>query len=309
MAAHYPSPEDYHTLYEVDDYAWYHGGRNLFDKTLYILGTPQTYTLAASGTSGTLSVALTYEGSFEATVMVNDSLVGTITMSARHDSYTVAGETVWDYRLEGILTAENTVKITQTSGANLRLDYLSLQLDTPKAMPDLSSTSLPVPEYVYNIMNQDHHADEPVDMIIIIPTNQQVLAQAERIKAWHEEKDGMRVRIVPADELYNEFSSGTPDATAYRRYMKMFYDRATTDADIPGYLLLFGDGAWDNRMMSADWSGYDPDDFLLCFESENSFSHVNCYVSDDFFCLLDDEETIQQSSGSTYSYLGKPDVA
>lgn len=309
VAAHYPSPEDYHTLYEVDDYAWYHGGRNLFDKTLYILGTPQTYTLAASGTSGTLSVALTYEGSFEATVMVNDSLVGTITMSARHDSYTVAGETVWDYRLEGILTAENTVKITQTSGANLRLDYLSLQLDTPKAMPDLSSTSLPVPEYVYNIMNQDHHADEPVDMIIIIPTNQQVLAQAERIKAWHEEKDGMRVRIVPADELYNEFSSGTPDATAYRRYMKMFYDRATTDADIPGYLLLFGDGAWDNRMMSADWSGYDPDDFLLCFESENSFSHVNCYVSDDFFCLLDDEETIQQSSGSTYSYLGKPDVA
>ena len=117
------------------------------------------------------------------------------------------------------------------------------------------------------------------------------------------------MRIVPADELYNEFSSGTPDATAYRRYLKMFYDQAKSDADIPGYLLLFGDGAWDNRMKSADWSGYNPDDFLLCFESENSFSHVNCYVSDDFFCLLDDEETIQQKTGSSYSYLGKPDVA
>ena len=309
VAAYYPSPEDYHTLYEVDDFAWYHGGRNLFDKTLYTIGTPQAYTLAASGTSGTLSVALTCDGNFEATVTVNDSLVGTITQSVRLDSYTTAAESVWDFQLDGILAAVNTVKITQTAGANLRLDYLSLRLDTPKAMPALSSASLPVPEYVYNIMNQDHHADEPVDMIIIIPTNQQVLAQAERIKAWHEAQDGMQVRIVPADELYNEFSSGTPDATAYRRYLKMFYDQAKSDADIPGYLLLFGDGAWDNRMKSADWSGYNPDDFLLCFESENSFSHVNCYVSDDFFCLLDDEERIQQLSGSTYTYLGKPDVA
>ena len=142
-------------------------------------------------------------------------------------------------------------------------------------------------------------------MVIIIPTNQQVVSEAERIKAWHEEHDGLRVRIVPADELYNEFSSGTPDATAYRRYMKMLYDRADTEQDQPRYLLLFGDGAWDNRMLCADWDDYDQDDFLLCFESENSFSHVNCYVSDDFFCLLDDEEVIQESS----SYKGKPDVA
>ena len=306
--AYYPMPNDYHTLYEVDDFSWFHGGRNLFDKTLYTIGTPLTYKLKGSGTSGTLSVALTCDASFEATVEVNDSLVGTITRTVRLDSYTEAEESVWDYELQGMLKAENTVKITQKSGGNLRLDYLSLRFDTPMAMPDLQG-ALPIPEYVYNIMNQDHHADEPVDMIIIIPTNQQVLAQAERIKTWHEENDGLRTRIVPADELYNEFSSGTPDATAYRRYLKMFYDRAQTDQDIPRYLLLFGDGAWDNRMNGADWTGCDPDDFLLCFESENSFSHVNCYVSDDFFCLLDDEEEIQKKSGNTYTYLGKPDVA
>ncbi len=306
--AYYPMPNDYHTLYEVDDFSWFHGGRNLFDKTLYTIGTPLTYKLKGSGTSGTLSVALTCDASFEATVEVNDSLVGTITRTVRLDSYTEAEESVWDYELQGMLKAENTVKITQKSGGNLRLDYLSLRFNTPMAMPDLQG-ALPIPEYVYNIMNQDHHADEPVDMIIIIPTNQQVLAQAERIKTWHEENDGLRTRIVSADELYNEFSSGTPDATAYRRYLKMFYDRAQTDQDIPRYLLLFGDGAWDNRMNGADWTGCDPDDFLLCFESENSFSHVNCFVSDDFFCLLDDEEEIQKKSGNTYTYLGKPDVA
>ena len=305
VAAHYPTANDYHDLYEVDNFAWYHGGRNLFDKTLFSIDSPRSYTLYANGDTGTLSVALTYDGSISATIAVNDSVIGTVTRKVSLDSYTEAEENITNYDLTNLKVGENTVTITQTSGANLRLDYLSLTLATPKAMTDLQASDLPVPDFHYLIMNQDHHADEAVDMVIIIPTNQQVVSEAERIKAWHEEHDGLRVRIVPADELYNEFSSGTPDATAYRRYMKMLYDRADTDQDQPRYLLLFGDGAWDNRMLCADWDDYDPDDFLLCFESENSFSHVSCYVSDDFFCLLDDEEVIQEGS----SYKGKPDVA
>ena len=308
-AATYPQPEDYHSLYEVDDYAWYHGGRNLFDKQLFTIGTPRTYTLAAKGESGALAVALTADGNFEAQVEVNDSLVGTISQDVKLDSYSKAQERVYEYVLNGIMKAENTVRITQTSGANLRLDYIALVHDMPKDKPDFQTATLPEPEYVYHITNQDHHADGAVDMVIIIPTTQKWLTQAERIKTLHEERDGLRVRIVPADELYNEFSSGTPDATAYRRYMKMLYDRAATEADMPRYLLLYGDGAWDNRMHCAEWSGYDPDDFLLCFESDNSFSSVNCFVSDDFFCLLDDEEQIQEQSGMSLAYLGKPDVA
>ena len=104
--AYYPMPNDYHTLYEVDDFSWFHGGRNLFDKTLYTIGTPLTYKLKGSGTSGTLSVALTCDASFEATVEVNDSLVGTITRTVRLDSYTEAEESVWDYELQGMLKAE-----------------------------------------------------------------------------------------------------------------------------------------------------------------------------------------------------------
>ena len=48
----------------------------------------------------------------------------------------------------------------------------------------------------------------------------------------------MTVRVVPADELYNEFSSGTPDVSAYRRYMKMLYDKAQTADETPKHLLL-----------------------------------------------------------------------
>ena len=322
-ATYYPMADDYHSLYEVDDYAWFHGGRKLFDKTLYAIGSPQTYTLTSSDTSGILSVALSYDGYFEASVRVNDQEVGQIVVSKDAiakakstdpidyvDSYAKAADHTWTFSLDSLQAGTNTIKITQTSGANVRLDYLILTCRQPKALPDLASASLPTPEYVYHITNQDHHADAPVDMVIIIPTTQKWLAEAERIKALHESKDGLRVGIVPADELYNEFSSGTPDATAYRRYLKMLYDRAETEADMPRYLLLFGDGAWDNRMLISDWRNCNPDDFLLCYESDNSFSEVKCYVSDDYYCLLDDEEEIQQrTSRETLNYLGKPDVA
>ena len=77
------------------------------------------------------------------------------------------------------------------------------------------------------------------------------------------------MRIVPSDELINEFAKGTPDANAYRRYLKMLYDRAETEADMPKYLLLFGDCAWDNRKANTkDWSTASTDDYLLCYESE-----------------------------------------
>ncbi|MBR5748410.1 MAG: type IX secretion system sortase PorU [Prevotella sp.] len=305
-AAYYPSNNDYHSLYEVDDFAWYHGGRNLYDRTLYKMNTPQSYTLNCNDTQGTLTVVLSYDGNFGAEVAVNDSVVDELSVSVSLDSYTEAAARTWTYRLNNLKEGDNKVTITQTRGNNLRLDYLALTSDTPAPMPSLSKTAFAEPSFVYRIMNQDHHADSAVDMVIIIPTTQKWLSQAERIKQLHEQRDGLTVRIVPADELYNEFSSGTSDATAYRRYMKMLYDRAQTDEEMPRYLLLFGDGAYDNRMRTAEWSSCNPDDFLLCFESENSFSHVYCYVSDDFYCLLDDEEQIEEGSRL---YLGKPDVA
>lgn len=302
VGQHYPANHDYHQLYEVENYAWYHGGRNLFDKTLYTIGTPQTYKLKATGSIGRIGIALTADADYEATISVNDSVIATISKKITLDSYTKADEQLWQYDLQN-LKAENTISITQTAGGNLRLDYIDLQHAEPAPI------TIGEPAYVYRITNQDHHADAATDMVIIIPTSQHLLAQAERLKAHHEQHDGLRVTIVPADELYNEFSSGTPDATAYRRYLKMLYDRATTPNDKPRYLLLFGDGAWDNRMLTSEWSGYNTDDYLLCYESENSFSQVNCYVSDDFFCLLDDEEVIQTTNGNSTTYAGKPDVA
>lgn len=151
-------------------------------------------------------------------------------------------------------------------------------------------TPYPMPEMVGEVAKQDLHATEPVDYVIIIPTNGQYAIQAERLAEAHRQHRGLSVKVVRADELYNEFSSGTPDATAYRRYMKMLYDRATTADEAPKYLLLFGDGAWDNRMLTSTWKGKSPDDYLLCYEAENSYSTTSSHVVEDYFGFLDDDE-------------------
>ena len=299
----FPSANSYHTHYEVDNYSWFHGGRNLYDSNLYKIGSDNDYTLPAYTASGQLVVSMSYDAYCEADVLVNDSLVGRIVVSAATtstsaggqrksypDRYSTAAADLWTFAVDTVLTASNKVTIRQTSGGNMRLDYITLISQEPQPLTAQIAGSVPVPEYVYRITNQDHHADAAADMVIIIPTTQKVAEQAERLKQLHADYDDMRVNIVPADEIFNEFSSGTPDATAYRRYMKMLYDRAETAADMPRYLVLFGDGAWDNRMVSSGWRNYSPDDFLLCYESENSFSETQCYVSDDYFCLLDDDE-------------------
>ena len=299
--AFYPSNDDYHSLYEVDDFAWFHGGRQLYDHNLFGQGQSYSYRLPAYASTGVLTVVMSYDGYVTASVSVNGTRVGNIVVDASTtkaperrayiDQYSRAAVDTWTFQLRDMLQEENTITITQqTSGTNMRLDYIQLAFDSPKPMPALSGTAFPQPELVGPVACQDLHADGPADMVIIIPSSRKVQSEAERLARLHEEKDGLTVRVVTADELYNEFSSGTPDANAYRRYMKMLYDRATTPDEKPRYLLLMGDAAWDNRMLVSDWSTTSPDDYLLSYESENSMSETECYVTDDYFTLLDDDE-------------------
>lgn len=286
----YPQRDDYCTLYEVDDYAWFHGGRNLYDATEIKAGTSKTYTIAAKGTgNGQLTIVLSAVNGANITVSLNGESLGTLNIGKQgdYDAMLTANRTFTVNNLQ----ASNTVTVTTsaTSGTT-RLDYISIYSEQPQASPDLENGTFGTPEFVHRITNQNHHAATATDMVIIIPTSQKQLNEALRIKAMHEQHDSLRVTIVPADELYNEFSSGTPDANAYRRYMKMLYDRAETDKDMPRFLLLMGDAAWDNRMRASEWSNTSVDDFLLCYESENSYNHTSCYVSDDYFGLLDDNE-------------------
>jgi hypothetical protein len=71
-------------------------------------------------------------------------------------------------------------------------------------------------------------------------------------------------------------------------FAKMFHDRALIN---PGtelkYLLLFGDGTFDpkNRVPNNN-------NMVLTYQAENSENYLSCYVSDDFYGMLDDNEAL-----------------
>lgn len=146
------------------------------------------------------------------------------------------------------------------------------------------------PVVVGAISNQNLHALPQVDMLILAPS--EFMSEAQRLAQSHSDLQGLSTHVVDANLIFNEFSSGTPDATAYRRFVKMFYDRANT-TNLPSYLLLFGNGSFDNRkIMEADVDIQK----LLTYQSFNSVHGTESYVSDDYFGFLDDNEGVRLPS-------------
>lgn len=128
------------------------------------------------------------------------------------------------------------------------------------------------------IDNQNIHGLPTPDMVII--TCEELMPQAERIAQMHRENDNMIVHVLDQQKIFNEFSSGTPDAMAIRLMCKMFYDRNRYKFK---NILMFGAGSYDNRQILAK-----RDCSILTYEAEVSHDEEYSYVCDDFFGILDD---------------------
>ncbi len=164
--------------------------------------------------------------------------------------------------------------------------------------------SFPTPTLESSVSNQDLHGVSLVDMVIITPS--EFITQANEIAQLHQTHEGISVLVCTPEQVYNEFSSGTPDATAYRWLMKMLYDRSTGDNDMPKSLLLFGDGTYDNKGLLSKNTSVNK---LLTYQSDNSLNEISSYVTDDYFGLLEDSEGANISSESLDIGVGRLTVS
>ena len=200
-------------------------------------------------------------------------------------TYQLAGCTgstrVWDVTCPFALVQQN---ITVTDGiaafspaASGRREFIAF---------DASDAAYAHPVLVREVANQNIHGQATPDMIILAPAA--YLEQARRVATLHEQYDGFRVLVLDHETVFNEFSSGTQDAMAYRRLCKMFYDRGVSDdGHRLQYLLLLGGGSYDNRMIGTDASLLDYPK-LLTWQSEYSSDEDGTFTTDDFFAMLDD---------------------
>ena len=183
--------------------------------------------------------------------------------------------TIWD------VTDPTTVKQQQATLAGNQYQYV-LQTDTMHEFMAFNGNNFYVPVFAGKVVNQNLHALPQADLIIV--SNPLFINEANILASHHRTADGLTVNVVTPQQIYNEFSSGAQDVSAIRDFMKMFYDRATI-SDMPKYMLLYGDGSYDNKHRVSSNTN-----FIPTYQSANSYSYTNSYVSDDFYGLLDNNE-------------------
>lgn len=160
-----------------------------------------------------------------------------------------------------------------------------------------TSAAYPSPVNAGAVSNQNLHGKETPTMLIITPAA--FRTEAERLAELHRTVDGMKVEVVTDQAIYNEFSSGTPDAMAYRKISKMWFDRSAGvpeySTDKYRYLLLFGRCLFDNRRVSPSGKSVKYP-MLLTWESYDSDSESTSFNTDDVFGFLEDGTDVGKST-------------
>lgn len=201
---------------------------------------------------------------------------------------TTASTQIWDVTdLAAIQRMPTTMVDDQLAWVDTQADgvheYIAVNTDGTKFVQA---------EVVGEVKNQNLHALSNIDYIIICPEGYEDVS--EDLAKAHEAKQAITYAIVTDQQVYNEFSSGTPDATAYRWLMKMLYDRAKNGiGQQPRWLLLMGHGTFDNRKLLRN-SGTS---LLLTYQSKNSVNEIKAYATDDYFAYLDDNEGAIDTQG------------
>ena len=133
-----------------------------------------------------------------------------------------------------------------------------------------------------SVANQNLHATNQVDLVIV--SHPDFLAQATRLADFRTKNDGLSVKVVTTEQVYNEFSGGSLDPMAIRDFAKMIYDR--TDKAYPKYLLLVGRPSYDFRGRNEGTQIFVPN--YQCYAT-NYITELS-YSNDDNLGLLDDDE-------------------
>jgi hypothetical protein len=158
-------------------------------------------------------------------------------------------------------------------------EYIAFDPGTTFEKPEINTTI----EGVGIISNQNLHNTQPHEMLIV--SHPLFTAVADSIANLHRQRDHISVITASTEQIYNEFSSGAPDVSAIRDYARLIYNRATNDNDRLKYLLLIGDGSYNNLSSKEGNVNY-----ILTYQSESSLNASSSYVSDDFYGFMEDTE-------------------
>lgn len=186
---------------------------------------------------------------------------------------------VWD-----VTNPAQPLKITATlSGSNLTFSAPSAKYHEYVVFnPEQISRAITP---AGSIANQNLHALEIPDMLIITPSAWK--SEAQRLADFRTQNDGMVVHVLTPDVIYNEFSSGAADVSAFRKIMKMWHDRGVKSERQLKYCILMSRATYDNWGVTEEVkkAGYPR---LPIWQDDQGKYKTFSYSTDDILAMLDD---------------------
>ena len=168
---------------------------------------------------------------------------------------------------------------------NVRIVYDHFSGFSDEKFIIFDGTEYKTPNLLGSISNQNLHGQTDFEMIIVCHPN--FISAAQKLKEFHFNKDGSKCKIVTPTEIYNEFSSGKQDISSIRDYCRYLYNLNNSTFK---YLLIVGDASYDPKDRVSNNTN-----FVITYQSANSYSPLNTFSTDDYFGYLDDDEGLLQN--------------
>lgn len=185
------------------------------------------------------------------------------------------------------------MSITEYSGSKSGSDIAWATQRGREYVAFKEGAALPSPANEGVVANQNLHSVEVPDMVIFTISNW--ADQAKRLANYRAENgDSLKVLVVDQNLVFNEFASGAHDVNAFRKFLKMLWDRSQasgSDAEAQlKYALFMGRTLYDNRQIlsSTKALGYP---LMPGWQSDKSTNDTESYTTDDIFAFLSDSKT------------------
>ncbi|SRX54261.1 hypothetical protein AEQU1_01270 [Aequorivita sp. CIP111184] len=147
----------------------------------------------------------------------------------------------------------------------------------------IAKSTVPNQNLKGTIFNDESGNFKDVDYIII--TAPFLIQPALRLATYHKNLEGLNVKVVTTDKIYEEFSSGKQDISAIRNFIRYVYYNASSESKKIKYVGIMGDASIDYKNRIANNNNIVP-----TFQTVSGIDIAQSFMSDDFYGNMDENE-------------------
>ncbi|MCJ7458994.1 MAG: type IX secretion system sortase PorU [candidate division Zixibacteria bacterium] len=184
-------------------------------------------------------------------------------------------------KIENFVRSADSIKFQDQLASGEKKQFYLLDQSRFKTPISLSS------EQIANLRDVSNQAD------LLVITHSDFYDQLQEYKNLRESLNGITVKLVKVQDIYNEFSWGLFDPVAIRDFLKYAYENYPVPA--PAYVLLAGDGNYDFKDLLRNHSPI----WIPPFTPDNT-------VSDDNFVYFDTSGHLDEdANGRVDMFIGR----